>query len=102
MRLPDGREAQVPFVAAIVPEVGLEGGRVVVDAPPGLLDLGGVSRAIDVVSIFPDYLAPLDLSLIGKARVTASSTCGCTTCATSPTTGTAPWTTARSAAVPAW
>ena len=23
---------------------------------------------IDIVSIFPDYLAPLDLSLIGKAR----------------------------------
>jgi len=38
--LPDGREAQVPFVAAIVPEVDLEGHRVVVDAPPGLLDLG--------------------------------------------------------------
>jgi len=38
--LPDGREAQVPFVAEIVPEVDLEGHRVVVDAPPGLLDLG--------------------------------------------------------------
>ena len=23
---------------------------------------------VDVVTIFPDYLAPLDLSLIGKAR----------------------------------
>ena len=40
VRLPDGREAQVPFVAALVPEVDLEAGRVVVDAPPGLLDLG--------------------------------------------------------------
>ena len=40
VRLPDGREAQVPFVAAIVPEVDLDTGRVVVDAPPGLLDLG--------------------------------------------------------------
>ncbi len=38
--LPDGREAQVPFVTALVPDVDLEGGRVVVDAPPGLLDLG--------------------------------------------------------------
>lgn len=38
--LPDGREAQVPFVAALVPEVDVEAGRVVVDAPPGLLDLG--------------------------------------------------------------
>jgi 16S rRNA processing protein RimM len=38
--LPDGREVQVPFVAAIVPEVDVAGGRVVVDAPAGLLDLG--------------------------------------------------------------
>ncbi len=38
--LPDGREAQVPFVTALVPEVDLEARRVVVDAPPGLLDLG--------------------------------------------------------------
>lgn len=38
--LPDGREAQVPFVTALVPEVDLAAGRVVVDAPPGLLDLG--------------------------------------------------------------
>jgi len=38
--LPDGRQAQVPFVAALVPQVDLDGGRVVVDAPPGLLDLG--------------------------------------------------------------
>jgi 16S rRNA processing protein RimM len=29
----------VPFVEEIVPEVDLEGGRVVVDAPPGLLEL---------------------------------------------------------------
>jgi 16S rRNA processing protein RimM len=30
----------VPFVAAIVPEVDVKGGRVVIDPPPGLLDLG--------------------------------------------------------------
>lgn len=35
----DGRELLVPFVAAIVPEVDVAGGRVVVDPPPGLLDL---------------------------------------------------------------
>ena len=29
----------MPFVEAIVPEVDVEGGRVVVDAPPGLLEL---------------------------------------------------------------
>lgn len=28
----------VPFVSALVPEVDLEGGRVVIDAPPGLFD----------------------------------------------------------------
>ncbi|SNT65234.1 16S rRNA processing protein RimM [Asanoa hainanensis] len=36
---PGGRTALVPFVKAIVPEVDLAGGRVVVDAPEGLLDL---------------------------------------------------------------
>lgn len=36
---PDGRTTLVPFVAAIVPEVDLAGGRVVVDPPSGLLDL---------------------------------------------------------------
>jgi len=40
VRLPDGREPQVPFVAAMVPEVDVEGGVLVLDAPPGLLDLG--------------------------------------------------------------
>jgi 16S rRNA processing protein RimM len=40
IRLDDGSRAEVPFVAALVPEVDLEGGRVVVDAPAGLFDLG--------------------------------------------------------------
>jgi 16S rRNA processing protein RimM len=35
----DGRTLLVPFVAAMVPEVDLAGGRIVVDPPPGLLDL---------------------------------------------------------------
>jgi 16S rRNA processing protein RimM len=39
VRLADGREALVPFVTAIVPEVDLEGGRVVLDPPAGLLNL---------------------------------------------------------------
>lgn len=39
IRLTEGVEALVPFVTAIVPEVDVEGGQVVVDAPPGLLDL---------------------------------------------------------------
>jgi len=40
VRLADGRQAEVPFVAAIVPEVDVDGGRVVLDAPAGLFDLG--------------------------------------------------------------
>lgn len=39
IRRPDGGEALVPFVAAIVPTVDVAGGRVVVDAPAGLLEL---------------------------------------------------------------
>ncbi|HEY6594902.1 MAG TPA: ribosome maturation factor RimM [Asanoa sp.] len=39
LRRPGGRTALVPFVKAIVPEVDVAGGRVVVDAPGGLLDL---------------------------------------------------------------
>jgi 16S rRNA processing protein RimM len=35
---PDGREVLVPFVAAIVPEVDVPGGRIVLDPPEGLLD----------------------------------------------------------------
>ena len=35
----DGREVLVPFVTAFVPEVDVAGGRIVVDPPPGLLDL---------------------------------------------------------------
>lgn len=39
LRRPDGRTALVPFVKAIVPEVDLAGGRVVIDPPGGLFDL---------------------------------------------------------------
>jgi 16S rRNA processing protein RimM len=39
LRRPDGRSALVPFVKAIVPEVDLGAGRVVVDPPAGLFDL---------------------------------------------------------------
>lgn len=39
LRRPGGRTALIPFVKAIVPEVDLAGGRVVVDLPAGLLDL---------------------------------------------------------------
>lgn len=39
LRRPGGASALVPFVKAIVPEVDLAGGRVVVTPPPGLLDL---------------------------------------------------------------
>ena len=36
---PDGRQTLIPFVTAIVPEVDVEGGRVVITPPEGLLDL---------------------------------------------------------------
>ncbi|MEV4659637.1 ribosome maturation factor RimM [Micromonospora sp. NPDC049301] len=39
LRRPEGRVALIPFVRAIVPEVDLAGGRVIVDPPAGLLDL---------------------------------------------------------------
>jgi 16S rRNA processing protein RimM len=39
IRTPDGAEILVPFVRAIVPEVDLAGGRLVVDPPEGLLEL---------------------------------------------------------------
>ena len=39
VRRPDGREVLVPFVARIVPEVDVAGGRCVLDPPPGLLEL---------------------------------------------------------------
>ena len=37
--LTSGRQALVPFVDEIVPEVDVETGRVVIDPPPGLLEL---------------------------------------------------------------
>lgn len=40
VRLADGAQALVPFVHALVPEVDLSAGRVVLDPPAGLLDLG--------------------------------------------------------------
>jgi 16S rRNA processing protein RimM len=39
LKLPDGRSALVPFVQAMVPEVDLPAGRVVLTLPEGLLDL---------------------------------------------------------------
>ena len=37
---PDGTEAMVPFVSAIVPSVDLGAGTITIDPPPGLLDGG--------------------------------------------------------------
>ena len=39
VRAGDGREHLVPFIRAMVPTVDVAGGRVVVDPPPGLLEL---------------------------------------------------------------
>jgi 16S rRNA processing protein RimM len=38
VRHPDGEEYLVPFVRAIVPEVDIAAGLIVIDPPPGLLD----------------------------------------------------------------
>ena len=59
----------------------------------------GVMR-VDIVSIFPEYFAPLDLSLIGRARAAGLLDWPCTTCAPGPPTCTAPSTTPRTAAGP--
>lgn len=40
VRRPSRSTAYIPFVKALVPEVDLDRGVLVVDAPPGLLDLG--------------------------------------------------------------
>jgi 16S rRNA processing protein RimM len=37
VRRPDGARRMVPFVAAIVPEVDVAAGRLVIDPPPGLI-----------------------------------------------------------------
>ncbi|MDC4232951.1 ribosome maturation factor RimM [Actinomyces sp. B33] len=42
VRAPCGEDVMVPFVRALVPEVDIEGGRIVVDAPPGLFDAADV------------------------------------------------------------
>lgn len=39
IRRTDGRESLVPFVHAVVPTIDLDGGRVIVDPPAGLLEL---------------------------------------------------------------
>lgn len=39
VREPSGRTARVPFVAALVPEVDVPGGRIVLDPPGGLLEV---------------------------------------------------------------
>lgn len=42
---PDGKPLMVPFTLAVVPEVDIAGGRLVVDPPPGLLDGGDASSS---------------------------------------------------------
>lgn len=61
----------MPFVTAIVPTVSLADAVVEIDPPDGLLAIEDLPRGcavrIDVVTIFPDYLAPLRQSLPGRA-----------------------------------
>ena len=63
----------------------------------------GDCMRVDVVTIFPDYLAPLRLSLIGRAaRRRAARRARPRPARLDRTTGTAPSTTPRTAAAPAW
>jgi 16S rRNA processing protein RimM len=39
VRREGGREVLVPFVAELVPEIDVDAGRIVIDPPPGLLNL---------------------------------------------------------------
>jgi 16S rRNA processing protein RimM len=45
VRRTDGSEVLVPFVSAIVPSVDLAAGRLVVDPPPGLLEVNDPAAA---------------------------------------------------------
>ncbi len=105
VRTPDGREALVPFVKALVPEVDLAGGRVVIADRPGLvtpLEEVGPMR-IDVVTIFPRVPRPARPLAAGQGpregppRPPRPRPAG-----TGRTTGTAPSTTRRTAAGPGW
>ena len=68
----DGVEILVPFVAELVPAVDLDAGTSRSSRGRGCSTPTSTSRAdpmrVDVITIFPDYLSPLTLSLVGKAR----------------------------------
>ncbi len=49
-------EILVPFVAAIVPEVDLQAGRLIIDPPPGLLDQDTLDQARDQDTLDQDTL----------------------------------------------
>lgn len=57
---------------------------------------------IDVVTIFPEYLDPLDVSLVGKARARGVLDVHVHDLREGRTTGTTRSTTPRMAVVPAW
>ena len=89
------------------PQVDLAGGRVVIDPPPGLLDLDrderGVSRARRRRHDLPG-LPRAAAALAGRpgAPARAARPAGARPARATPTTGTAPSTTPRTAAAPAW
>ena len=78
IRRPAGNAVLVPLVEELVPEINVDKQYVVVADRPGLLDPEGAEvvptepgswrlMRLDVVTIFPEYLAALDVSLVGKA-----------------------------------
>jgi hypothetical protein len=56
-------EVLIPMVKQIIISVDIAAKLIVVNPPEGLLDV-----KIDIISIFPEYLKPLELSLLGKAQ----------------------------------
>ena len=101
----------LPFTDEAVPEIDVEGGKVVVDPPAGLL-AGGEDRRrrrtnvwrATALTLFPEmFPGPLGESLAGKAlKEGVWSAARRSTSGGSPRIAMARWTMRRSAAAPAW
>ena len=107
VRTTDGREVLVPFVTALVPSVDVAARPDRRRRPPGAAlaprRRGAEPCASTSSRSSPTTSRPLDLSLAGKAREQrAARRTRARPARPGPTTGTAPSTTRRTAAAPAW
>ena len=96
-----------PFTKAVVPEIHVADGYLVIDAAARGRARRGRARlsfSADIITLFPElFPGPLGASVIGRgAGARACGRCGPRSCAISPPTGTARSTTRRRAAAPAW